>query len=467
MLSAKKSVTENPSAPAPTLDLHDIQATVLRPRPAPYFGTHVLLSIDDARAGREFLRRLIPHVDSAASWWEAANAWFAIGISYAGFEAIGVPQDSLQSFPESFRVGMAARARQLGDEGVNDPRNWEPPFGPGEIHIGVSAFSDSEEKRRRALAIAREQYEAFSGVHVLATQDFGAQPGDLNPLGYKDGIDQPAIEGSGVDPLPGQGPRIKAGEFILGYPGEAGAPLPMPRPEILGRNGTFVGVRKYQSHGGAFNRFLQAHGSTEEERELLAAKLVGRWRSGAPLTLAPEVDNPPLGADPQRNNDFDYSNDARGRQVPFGCHIRRMNPRDTKLTRLTDVNIHRIIRRGTTYGPPYDPNALSEADDEVPRGAIFLFISAKAMTTIDFLQQEWINDGNFIGAGNERDPIVGLQEEGATFTIPKEPVRRRVHGIETFNVLRGGEYFFMPSLSALKWVAELSETRSIEHHKER
>jgi deferrochelatase/peroxidase EfeB len=93
----------------------------------------------------------------------------------------------------------------------------------------------------------------------------------------------------------------------------------------------------------------------------------------------------------------------------------------------------------------------------VPRGAIFLFISAKAMATIEFLQQEWINDGNFIGAGNERDPIVGLQEEGATFTIPKEPVRRRVHSIETFNVLRGGEYFFMPSLSALKWLGELGD----------
>ena len=96
-----------------------------------------------------------------------------------------------------------------------------------------------------------------------------------------------------------------------------------------------------------------------------------------------------------------------------------MNPRDTKLTRLTDVNIHRLIRRGTTYGPPYDPNALSEADDEVPRGAIFLFISAKAMATIEFLQQEWINDGDFIGANGERDPIIGRQEEGATFTIPK------------------------------------------------
>ena len=294
-------------------------------------------------------------------------------------------------------------------------------------------------------------------------QDFGAQPGDLNPLGYKDGIDQPPIEGSGVEPLPGQGRPIKAGEFILGYPGEAGVPLPMPQPDILGRNGTYVGFRKYQSRVGAFNRFLHANGSTEAEREFLAAKLVGRWRSGAPLTLAPDVDNPRLGADPQRNNDFDYANDTHGRQAPFGCHIRRMNPRDTKLARLTDVNLHRVIRRGTTYGKPYDPNALSRARlTQVPRGAIFLLISAKAMATMEFLQQEWINDGNFIGVGDERDPIIGLQEEGAIFTIPKEPVRRRIHGIETFNVLRGGEYFFMPSLSALRWIGNLAESNSIE-----
>ena len=455
MESVKESVAGNTSTHGSTLDLHEIQATVLRPRPAPYFGTHVVLRIDDARAGRELLRRLAPHVDSAASWWSMANPWLSVAISYAGLEALGVPRSSLQSFPEAFRVGMAARARQLGDEGVNDPKRWDRPFGTREVHIGLSAFSNTEEQRGRVLAIARQQYERFSGVTALFTQDFGAQPGDLNPLGYKDGIDQPAIEGSGVEPLPGQGPPIKAGEFVLGYPGEVGVPLAMPQPEMLGRNGTYVGLRKYQSRVGAFNRFLQANGNTEEERELLAAKLVGRWRSGAPLTLAPDVDNPSLGADPHRNNDFNYANDPRGRQVPLGCHIRRMNPRDTELTRLTDVNLHRLIRRGTTYGAPYDPNAVSDEDDEVPRGAYFLFISAKAMATIEFLQQEWINDGNFIGAGNERDPIIGLQDDGATFTIPKEPVRRRVHGIETFNVLRGGEYLFLPSLSALRWLGEL------------
>ena len=438
-----------------TLDLHEIQATVLRYRPEPYYGTHIKMHVDDAHSGREFLRRLAPHVASAADWWNATDAWIAVAISYTGLVALGVPEESLQSFPEAFRVGMAARADVLLDRGENDPKNWDPPFGSGQIHIAISVFSDSEEKWRHTMALARQQYHGFSGVSVVDVQDFGAQPGDLNPLGYKDGIGQPAIEGSGVDPLPGQGRPIKAGEFILGYPGEAGVPLATLLPAVLGRNGTFIGVRKYQSRVGAFNRFLRDNGQTNEERELLAAKLVGRWRSGAPLTLAPVKDDPELGQDPQRNNDFNYANDPHGKQVPLGCHMRRVNPRDTKMPVLTDVNIHRIIRRSTTYGAPYDASALSERDDEVPRGIYFLFISAKAMATMEFLQREWINSGNFTGLGEERDPLVGLQEGDATFTIPKDPVRRRIHGIQSFNVLRGGEYMFMPSLSALKWLGDL------------
>ena len=437
-----------------TVELDDIQATVLRYRPEPYYGTHVMLHVDDAQAGRDFLRRLTPQVDSAAEWWQAGEAWVSVAISYSGLVALGVAEDSLQSFPETFRVGMAARADELRDYGENDPKHWDHPFGTGLVHIAVSVFSDSKETWRRTMATARQQYDAFPGVTELSTQDFGAQPGDLNPLGYKDSIGQPAIEGTGVEPLPGQGPAIKAGEFILGDPGEAGVPLPAPEPDVLGRNGTYAGLRKYQSRVATFNRFLREHADTDHERELLAAKLMGRWRSGAPLTLAPDQDDPALGADPMRNNDFTYAGDPRGHQVPLGSHMRRMNPRDTELALLTDVKLHRVIRRSTTYGAPYDPNATSERDDEIPRGLHFLFISAKAMATMEFLQQEWINNGNFMGLGDERDPNIGLQQDGAMFTIPQEPVRRRIHGIETFNVLRGGEYFLMPSLSALRWLGE-------------
>ena len=122
---------------------------------------------------------------------------------------------------------------------------------------------------------------------------------------------------------------------------------------------------------------------------------------------------------------------------------------------LADVNVHRIIRRSTTYGAPYDPGSTSAQDDDIARGIHFIFISAKAMATMEFMQQEWINNGNFMNLGTERDPNIGLREDGATFTIPQHPVRRRIHGIQTFNVLRGGEYLFLLSLSALRWIGDL------------
>src|SRR5262245_56422873 len=150
--------TGPPRAPV-TVDLDDIQATVLRYRPEPYYGTHIMLHVDEAKGGREFVRRVTPHVDSAARWWQAGNSWISVAISYAGLVAMGVPEDSLLSFPEAFRAGMAAS-------------------GSGLIHIGVSVISDSESMWRQTMGVARRQYEGFPGVTVLIEQDFGAQPGD-------------------------------------------------------------------------------------------------------------------------------------------------------------------------------------------------------------------------------------------------------------------------------------------------
>jgi Dyp-type peroxidase family len=223
----------------------------------------------------------------------------------------------------------------------------------------------------------------------------------------------------------------------------------MPAPDVLGRNGTYVVFRKYQSHVAAFNRFLYENARTEAERELLAAKLVGRWRSGAPLALSPDRDDQRLGEDPHRINDFDYHDDPRGLRTPLGSHIRRMNPRDTKLEVLSDVNIRRIVRRSTSFGQPLAPTALT--DDGQDRGLDFIALGARAIDNVEFLQSEWVNSGNFVGLGKEKDPMISLQDKGAYFTVPGSPPRR-VQGIQSFNTLRGGEYFFMPSLSAIRWL---------------
>jgi len=432
----------------PTLELDDIQATVLRARPEPYFGTHAILEFKDAASGKELLRRLAPRVPSAAHWDQPRPSWLAVALSYRGLETLELPEATLASFPANFRVGMAARADRLRDSGPNAPAHWEFPFGTPRVHLAVSVYADSEDAWHTEVAAYQRELSEISGAEVLSHQDFGAT--GFNVFGYRDGFSQPVVEGSGAESLPGDGRPIKAGEFILGYPSESGHPLALPSPEVLGRNGTYVVFRKYHSHVAAFNRYLQDNASTEEERELLAAKLVGRWRSGAPLALTPQRDDPALGEDPHRINDFDYGDDPRGLNTPLGSHIRRMNPRSTKLEVLSDVNIRRIIRRSTSYGETFSSSSVR--DDGQSRGLDFIALGARAIDTVEFLQSEWVNSGNFVGLGKEKDPMISLQDKTAYFTVPGTPPRR-VHGIQSFNTLLGGEYFFMPSLSALAWLA--------------
>ncbi|MBT2534519.1 Dyp-type peroxidase [Arthrobacter sp. ISL-48] len=432
----------------PSLELDDIQATVLRARPEPYFGTHAILEITDPGGGRELLRRLAPLVPSAAHWDEPRASWLALALSYHGLEALGVPEGTLASFPANFRAGMAARAERLRDTGPNAPANWEFPFGTPHVHVAVTIFADSETAWRNEVAAYERQLHDLAGVRLLSHQDFGAT--GFNVFGYRDGFSQPVVEGSGAERLPGGGRPVKAGEFVLGYPSETGQALPAPGPDVLGRNGTYVVFRKYHSHVAAFNRFLHDNARTEAERELLAAKLVGRWRSGAPLALAPEADNPALGEDSRQINNFGYRDDPRGLRTPLGSHIRRMNPRDGKLEVLSDVNIRRIIRRSTSYGQPLPATDLR--DDRESRGLDFIALGARAIDNVEFLQSEWVNSGNFTGLGKEKDPLISLQDKGAYFTVPGSPPRR-IQNIQSFNTLLGGEYFFMPSLSAINWLS--------------
>jgi Dyp-type peroxidase family len=262
-------------------------------------------------------------------------------------------------------------------------------------------------------------------------------------------MSQPAMMGSGEIPTPGTGPALQAGEFILGYPDEEGPPVRLPQPEILSRNGSFLAYRRLEEHVGAFREFLKQNGATPEEQELVAAKLMGRWRSGAPLALAPDRDDPAIAADPQRNNDFSYAkSDPHGYAVPLGSHIRRMNPRDTG----ANMNRRRMIRRGATYGP-----ALPEGspEDGVERGIAAFVICASLVRQFEFAQNVWINDKNFHELGNERDPIIGNQDGTLEFKIPKRPIRRKITGLPAFTTMRGGAYFFLPGLRGLRYLATL------------
>jgi len=435
-----------------SLELDDIQALILRSRPVPYFGTNVLLHIDEPRAGKELIKKLIPLVTSAKNWHKAEEATATVAFTFEGLKALNLPEESLESFPESFREGMAARAAKLHDVDENAPKHWQKPFGTGQVHIAINIIADTREKWEAKLREAEEELKKISGVKVLLKADFAATEEVKNVFGFRDGISNPEIEGSGVDEVPGYGRPIKAGEFILGYPGEAGTVGYYPQPDILGKNGSFLVFRKYHSKVHEFNRFLQKHAQTEDEQEYLAAKMFGRWRSGAPLALAPRKDDAKLGADAERNNHFSYKDDQNGKTVPLSCHMRRMNPRDTKQAVISDVNLHRIIRKSVSYGG--EPEKGITSDDGKERGLYFIAISAKAMDTVEFLQSQWANEGNFINHGDEKDPIIGLNQGKGVFTVPGD-IRRRYNAIETFNIMQGGEYCFLPGLSALKWISEL------------
>jgi deferrochelatase/peroxidase EfeB len=182
--------------------------------------------------------------------------------------------------------------------------------------------------------------------------------------------------------------------------------------------------------------------------------LVGRWQSGAPLALCPERDDPELGADPQRSNDFVYREDLRGFKCPAGAHARRANPRDA-LDHEGSVNVrlHRMIRRGTSYGPMLPEGVLE--DDGADRGIIFVFAGAHPKRQFEFVKTQWLNDGIFIGAPAEKDPLVGPNDGSGVFTIPQRPIRRRLQNLPPFVVTRGGEYCYVPGLRALRWLAEL------------
>jgi Dyp-type peroxidase family len=436
------------------MELDDIQRGVLHPRPSPYAGTYLLLRIASPDAGRRLVDRLLPLVASAASPLDARDGMsIAVAFTYHGLEALGVPQESLDSFAPEFRAGMAARATHLGDIGDNAPEHWERPLGSPDVHVALAVLAPDAQRMEELRDRARRAQDDLPGVEVIWRQDCYQLPSGRTSFGFKDGIGQPAIEGTG---LPGGNPAerpIKAGEFVLGYPDETGSLAPMPAPDSLGRNGTYLVFRKLHTRVAAYRQYLRDKAASREEEALLGAKIVGRWQSGAPLALSPESDDPELGADDARNDAFGYADDLRGFKCPAGAHARRANPRDALEHELsTDVRLHRMIRRGTSYGPMLAPDVLT--DDGVDRGIVFVFVGTHIDRQFEFVKTQWLNDGVFIGTPAEKDPLAGPNDGAGTFTIPRRPIRRRLAGVPPFVVTRGGEYCFAPGLRALRWLAD-------------
>lgn len=434
------------------LELDDLQHFLMT-RPHALAARYEFLTFREPKGGHAWLNGMLGKVGNARAVKAASEIdtrWVTVAFTWNGLRAMGVDEASLATFPEEFREGMVARAEVLGDTGKNHPDHWVGGLASPDLHAIVILFARDPAQRDQS---ARE-HESFisrcEGVEVLSSLNLEALPPlefSHDHFGYRDRLSHPVVEGTGEVPTPGSGSQLKPGEFFLGYPDEEGDGPKLPQPEILSRNGSYLAYRRLQEHVGAFRDFLRQHGRTPEEQELVAAKLMGRWRSGAPLVLAPEKDDPALGADMQRNNDFNYKEmDPHGYAVPLGAHIRRMNPRDTAL----NVNRRKMIRRGGTYGRPLPEGA---PDDGVERGIAAFIGCASLVRQFEFAQNVWVNDPKFHELENERDPLIGAHDGTFDMTIPKRPIRKKIQGLPAFTTVRGGAYFFLPSIRALRFLA--------------
>ncbi len=224
----------------------------------------------------------------------------------------------------------------------------------------------------------------------------------------------------------------------------------MPTPEVLGRNGTYIVFRKLHTRVAAYRRYLRESAPSREEERCSAPRWSAGGRAARRSSLAPTQDDPELGADRRRNNAFLYGDDPEGSSAHSGAHARRANPRDAfDGDGSVNVRLHHMIRRGTSYGPMLPDGVLD--DDGVDRGIVFVFAGAHLKRQFEFVKTQWLNDGIFIGAPAEKDPLVG-PTTGSAFTIPQRPIRRRLQELPPFVVTRGGEYCFAPGLRALRWL---------------
>ena len=456
--------------------------------------TIIAVAFPGVAAARAWLAAVVPHVASAAevsafnTAFRAARArtgseqaaprstWLNVAMTFPGLRALGVSPGDLGRFPREFQDGMAARADRIGDVGDNAPSKWPTPF-RRQAHAVLIIAADLIVDLSAAVAVQQRIATQF-GVNVLWVQEGAAradQPGHEH-FGFKDGVSQPGIRGftQPTDPsspnqgVPGQD-LLWPGEFVLGQPRQAGAgaditakgPIAVGGP-AWAANGSYLVFRRLRQDVAGFREFVSRTARTQGVSEdLMGAKIVGRYKSGAPLEVTgaqssdPGISDPSLLTDAKVNK-FEFGDDPDGAVVPLASHIRKSYPRDepTREGGESDTQTHRLLRRGIPYGASLSAGAsatspAARATFPDDRGLLFLCYQTSIARQFEFVQSRWVNDPNFPRRGAGQDPVIAQTNTPGSFTLPGGKPDH-VALMNRFVTTTGGDYFFQPSLSALR-----------------
>ncbi|KAJ7676056.1 dye-decolorizing peroxidase precursor [Mycena polygramma] len=394
-----------------------------------------------------------------------------LAFSNTGLLALGVNDDL--GDPD-FTAGQFSETSTIGD----NPSLWDPAFAGTSIHGVFLLASDTLDNINTELAnIQSILGSSITEIHRLQGAARPDSEEGHEHFGFMDGISQPAVNKFTNPVLPGQTP-VDAGFFLLG---EDSDPVPnSPVRTSWAKDGSFLVFRQLQQLVPEFNKFLTDNPldvdelTPEEGSDLLGARMVGRWKSGAPVFLTPTKDDPVLAADPNRNNDFNYlveSNPEPGTEnhfnqtnCPFGAHIRKVHPRGDLDPSVE--NQHFIIRSSIPYGPEVTTDEATSSTTSVDRGLAFVSYQSNVFNGFVFLQSIWINSIGFpfgkVDPTVGVDPIIGTEGGGPKNISGLDPLvfylnqSDPVHDVvipRDFVVSRGGEYFFAPSLSGLGFIA--------------
>ena len=462
------------------LNASDIQGFAIRGYNMP-FARYCFLRFTDAKAARALLKELLHVVTTGQIWDKKPPSAVNLAFTYGGLKALQLPLATLVSFPVEFQLGMKARAGILVDTGVNAPENWEPLWQVGDVHAWLAINAISPEALETQFCAVQGLLDSTQGALLIGAQDAAALSKDgkfttAEHFGYTDGFGNPDYLGVCRKTQPGQGKLaedgktwvpLATGELLLGYADEAGELPIAPAPHLLGANGTFMVYRKLRQRVGTFRAFLNhwaaLYGAGDSDaKEKLASKFIGRWRDGTPVELSPDRMEQGIVQDSNRSTNFQFGNDPIGTRCPLGAHIRRTNPRDAFGFGGRLIHRRRISRRGLPYGPSAPAEDTAEGQDTetldaTDRGIAFIALNASLSRQFEFVQQQWISYGNDARLGNEKDLLIAHHDRGERFAVQGDhsPTNPPLFctALPNFVELLGGDYFFVPSITALGMLA--------------